>query len=199
MMDAILPTRTKPATARPHGAARALWGFWFCLWILTAVYQTDPLVILTSTLFLLLETAAVALRNSHPLGVTLSEVVWWDVPWGPVRWLLGVAFSLSCIVLLHPLPGGILFLWLAWHFVMTGRDYRRYDRQVKALVGAAYAHDPVNSGKPTREALEELPWTTDGMVEDALRQYTRQALADFEEHRRNGGGPGEDDGTEGWR
>lgn len=140
MIQTLFPTRPRPPQLRPHRWALFIWATWNAVFVGTML-QPD-LKWFTLATFLLLELAALRLSATHPFGITLSEVVWWYIPWKWARWLLAVVYGLTGFLLIDPRMGAALLLWLVPHFVMVGREYAKRAKVVEVFAQATADRDP---------------------------------------------------------
>lgn len=163
----LLDSRFKPPRSKPHDLATAAWVLWTMAWL--TVLPAGEGVWWVLGAFAGLELAGGLLSKGKPYGGTLSEVVWWYVPWLPVRWAFAVLLAGSAMVYVDPRAGGVLFLWLVPHFVMKGREYVRYERRVAMYAAGAYTRNPELHPSSVRYLEERVEDPT--LLRDAQRLY----------------------------
>lgn len=131
--------RLRPRDLEPHGWARFFWYTWAVLSayaIGSGQYVNEAL-----GLFFVLEFAGVIFDRQTAFGWTFSEIVWYDLPWAPLRWALGIIYGGAFAVYVSPVAGLLLTAWLAPHFVIVRKAFRDYEGRVAQLAVKAYSRD----------------------------------------------------------
>lgn len=114
-------------TRPPHPIAEILWMAWlanalaaiFTEWPTTVAppaWEDGSLTGVVLVSFFVLEFAGWAKSRGRPWSATLSEVVWWRIPWWPVRWLFGMLLAVAAFALVSRAAGAVLLMWLGSHF-----------------------------------------------------------------------------------
>lgn len=123
-------------TRAPHPVAEVLWLAWFGNAVVATLTgwpgtvgpeELSAQAHLTNVVlasFFLLEIGGWLRSRNRPWGGTLSEVVWWRIPWWPARWLLGTALGVATWAMVSPLAGFVLIVWLGAHFAFRTNQER---------------------------------------------------------------------------
>lgn len=157
-MEPLLKTRP------PHPIAEILWLAWFgnaVVAILTgwpgtvAPEQVTEVQSLTSVVlvsFFVLELGGWLRARGKDWSATLSEVVWWRIPWWPVRWLLGTGLAIAVLVLVSRFAGFVLLVWLGGHFAF--REFRSRPSVGRSYIGRNI-HSDVEEARRRAQAEAE--------------------------------------------